>query len=181
MLHSLFFRNTLFYLRLFDRIREGSAYVPEVYKQIEKRKKELFKLEQGHKKIMADVAVEMSIIEMQAKLWTTWVLLFHESDPQSQPVVITIFARVVCPSVRPLFKISQNQVQVRIVITTGGTVGLARWIIADTHVLCFILSLRSRISHNMTCFSQNTINKIIWKWLNYKSSKISYCSFICHW
>ena len=35
--------------------------------------------------------------------------LIHEADPQSRSVVITIFARVVCSSVRPLFKILQNK------------------------------------------------------------------------
>ena len=33
----------------------------------------------------------------------------QEADPQSRPVVITIFARGIRPSVRPLFKISQNK------------------------------------------------------------------------
>ena len=52
-------------------------------------------------------------------------------------------------SVRPSFRPSvptfqnlakQNKVQARIVIATGGTVGLAEWIIDDTHVLFFIFS-----------------------------------------
>ena len=34
--------------------------------------------------------------------------LIHEADPQSWPVVITIFARVVCPSVRPSVPTFQN-------------------------------------------------------------------------
>ena len=71
-------------------------------------------------------------------------VLIHEAGPQSRPIVITIFARGVCTSVRlssvrpsPLFKIAQNKnkFQVRIVIATGGTVGLAVWIIDDTSVL----------------------------------------------
>ena len=38
-------------------------------------------------------------------------ILIHEADPQSRPVVITIFARVVCPSVLPLFSKSHNTKQ----------------------------------------------------------------------
>ena len=55
-----------------------------------------------------------------------YILLIHQADPQSRPVVITIFARVVCPSI-PTFQnlAKQNNSQVRIVIDTGGTVGLA--------------------------------------------------------
>ena len=34
----------------------------------------------------------------------------------------------------PLFKIWQNNFQVRIAIATGGTVGLVEWIIDGTHV-----------------------------------------------
>ena len=48
--------------------------------------------------------------------------MIHDPDPQSRPVVITISACVVCPSVC-------------IVIATGRTVGLAEWIIDGTHVL----------------------------------------------
>ena len=56
--------------------------------------------------------------------------MIHEPDPQSLPVVITIFARVVCPSVLTYQNlIKQNKVQARIVIATGGTVGLAECII----------------------------------------------------
>ena len=35
-------------------------------------------------------------------------ILIHEADLQSQPVVITISARVFCPSVRPLFSKSRK-------------------------------------------------------------------------
>ena len=68
-------------------------------------------------------------------------ILIHVADPQSTPVVITIFALVVCTSIHPyvrpsirqsqLFKISQYKTDV----APGGTVGLAEWIIDDTHVL----------------------------------------------
>ena len=82
------------------------------------------------------------IWEVRIMSYYLFPLLFHEADPQSRPVVITIFARFVCTSVRPspLFKISQNKtkqkVQARIVIATGGTLGLGEWIIYVTHVLC---------------------------------------------
>ena len=54
--------------------------------------------------------------------------LIHSADPQSWPVEIIVF---------PLFinLAKQNNFQVRIVIATGGTVGLAEWIIDGTHVL----------------------------------------------
>ena len=48
--------------------------------------------------------------------------------------------RVICKTIRrlsPLFKISlNNNFQVKKVIATGGTVGLAEWTIDDTHVCC---------------------------------------------
>ena len=58
------------------------------------------------------------------------LLLIHEADPQSRPVLS------VRPSV-PIFQnlTKQNNFQVRIVIATGWTVGLAEWIIDGTHVL----------------------------------------------
>ena len=39
--------------------------------------------------------------------------LIHEANPQSRPVVLTIFARVVCTSVRPslLFKSHKKKFQ----------------------------------------------------------------------
>ena len=66
-------------------------------------------------------------------------LLIHEADPQSRSGVITIFARVVCPSVRPKFSnlAKQNNFQERIVIATGRTASLAEWIIEGTHVFYF--------------------------------------------
>ena len=36
-------------------------------------------------------------------------LLIHEADPKPRPVVITIFARVICTTVRTYFTISQNK------------------------------------------------------------------------
>ena len=68
------------------------------------------------------------------------IKLIHEAEPLFLPVVIAILARVVCTSVCPSVLIfpnraKQNKVQVRIVIATGGTAGLAEWIINDTHVL----------------------------------------------
>ena len=67
-------------------------------------------------------------------------LLIHEADPKSQPVVITILTRGVCPSVRLslTFHNIENltKFHVRIVIATGGTVSLAEKIIDNTNVLC---------------------------------------------
>ena len=71
---------------------------------------------------------------MQVKLAS---ILIHEADPQSQPVVITIFACVVCPSVRPfpLFKISQNkQLSSENSDLTGGTIGLSEWIVYIVYI-----------------------------------------------
>ena len=69
------------------------------------------------------------------KVFRQHLLLILEDDPQSRLVVITIFTRVVRTS--PLLKISQNKTvhQVKIVIATGGTVGLAEWIIDNTCLL----------------------------------------------
>ena len=51
-------------------------------------------------------------------------------------MVITIFSRVVCPDHTsiPTFQnlAKQNNFQTRIVMATGGTVGLAAWIIDGT-------------------------------------------------
>ena len=67
-------------------------------------------------------------------------------DPRGRPTVTAgsdhYFSRVVYTSVRPssLFKILQNKTKVQggIVIATGRTVGLAEWIIDDTHFLFLI-------------------------------------------
>ena len=66
-------------------------------------------------------------------------MLIHEAYLQSRPVVNTIFTRGVRPSV-PTFQNNlamQNNFQLRIVMATGGTVGLAEGIIDDT---CVFLS-----------------------------------------
>ena len=60
--------------------------------------------------------------------------MIHKADPRT--VVITIFTRDVRTYIRPssfqnLAK--QNEFQVRLVITTRGTVGLAEGIIYDPH------------------------------------------------
>ena len=55
--------------------------------------------------------------------------LIHEANTQSRPVSIPI-------TFQNLAK--QNEFQVRIVIVSGGNVGLAKWIIDDTHVLSFL-------------------------------------------
>ena len=70
----------------------------------------------------------------------------HEADPQSQPVVITIFIQGVRPSFRLPFPTFQNlaklnKLQVAIVIATGETVGLAEGIIYD--LFLFITQFRN--------------------------------------
>ena len=60
------------------------------------------------------------------------VFFIHEADSQSQPVVITIFTHVFCPSL--LFKIPQNKLQVKIVIATDVAVGLAERITDDSYL-----------------------------------------------
>ena len=65
--------------------------------------------------------------------------LIHEADPKSLPVVVTIFTRGVCSFV-PTFQILANQNNVQ-VSATGGTVGLAEWIIDGTH---FLFGLKSK-------------------------------------
>ena len=67
-------------------------------------------------------------------------LPFFDPPGRPQSLVITIFARVVRPSIRPYIHMSvpafqslakRNKVLVGIVIATGGTVGLAEWIIPN--------------------------------------------------
>ena len=73
-----------------------------------------------------------------------WQKLQKLFDPRGRPTVTAGSDHYFCPcclSVHPcpLFKISQN-FQVRIVIASGGTVGLSEWIIDGTHVLFFLFS-----------------------------------------
>ena len=78
------------------------------------------------------------------------VLSFQESifDPRGRPTVMAgsdHYFRTCCLYVRPSVPTfqnlaKQNKVQAKIVISTGGTVGLAEWIISRKH---FRLSLRS--------------------------------------
>ena len=60
---------------------------------------------------------------------STPVLLIHEADPQSRPVVIIVFAYVVRSYVRQYVRPS---------VPTGETVGLAEWIIDYTCLVVFI-------------------------------------------
>ena len=68
--------------------------------------------------------------------------LIHSADPQSRPEVITIFTHVVSA----LFKIEQNDFQVRIVVATGGIVCLAEGIIDETCLVCFYCSTFASLS-----------------------------------
>ena len=69
------------------------------------------------------------------------------SDPRGRTTVTTgsdHYFHMWCLYVRtsPLFEIKQNNFQVKIVIVTGGTVGLAEWIIEGTYFLsCLILMM----------------------------------------
>ena len=58
-------------------------------------------------------------------------LLIHLADPHSHPVMIIIFVHVVRPSVRKNLGEQNNFQVVKIVIATGETVGLAKWIFDD--------------------------------------------------
>ena len=59
-------------------------------------------------------------------------VLIHEADPQSRPVVITIFTKSVRPSVPKL----QNQAT----ITTGRDCGLAEWIIDESCLVYVVIA-----------------------------------------
>ena len=64
----------------------------------------------------------------------------HSADPQILPVVIIIFAQIsvrtsMCPTFQNIAK--QNKRCMKIMLNTGGTVGLAEWIIDDTDSSCY--------------------------------------------
>ena len=59
-------------------------------------------------------------------------------DTQSRPEMITIFTHVVRPYF-PTFQYDTNSCQVKIVIATGGTVSIAKWIVNDSSVLLCLL------------------------------------------
>ena len=65
------------------------------------------------------------------------VFLIHEADPQSLSLAISIFACVVCPSVRTSVSTFQNLAQQNNFQARLWDVGLAEWIIDGTHVLYF--------------------------------------------
>ena len=76
-------------------------------------------------------------------------------DPRGRPTVTAgsdLYFRTCCLSVRPspLFKISQKSktktLSSEIVIATGGTVGLAEWIIDGTHILFLFYSCKKKLS-----------------------------------
>ena len=69
----------------------------------------------------------------------TRYILIQEADPQSQPVVIIVFAHVVRPHFSKYTK--QNKFQAKTLFTTGQTVDLAEWIIDDT---CLVLFMRGK-------------------------------------
>ena len=63
-----------------------------------------------------------------------FIQLIHKADPESRPVVITIFKILSC-----YFSNSSKtkQSQVKIVTATGGTVGLTEWIMNNTSLVTF--------------------------------------------
>ena len=71
--------------------------------------------------------------------------MIHEAESQLRPGVITIFTCGVCTSVLRLrdskYLAKQSKFQVRILIATGGTVGLAEWIIDYTSWVNFIFKI----------------------------------------
>ena len=73
--------------------------------------------------------------------------LIHSADPQSRSVVIIVFVGAVRPSV-PTFQnlAEQNKIQLKTMLTTGDTVGVAEWIIDDTWlVLSFFVTIGNGI------------------------------------
>ena len=111
-------------------------------------------------------------------LFRFFVQLIHSADPQSRPVVIIVFTHVVRPSVPTFQNLAKHKVQAKIVIAT---VGLAEWIIADTHVLsllnwagailnyCWIL-LKCSFCNDLLQFSFNWERKysvIIFYWFKF--------------
>ena len=66
-------------------------------------------------------------------------LLIHSADPSVTPVVIIAFTHIVRPSVANFQNIAkQNKCRVKIMNATGGTMGLAEWIIDDTSLVNFL-------------------------------------------
>ena len=70
-------------------------------------------------------------------------------------VVITIFAHVVCTFVLPSVPTKQNNFEERIVIATGGTVGLFKWII-DGPFFSLYISLSSPSFDLYCCYFWST-------------------------
>ena len=85
--------------------------------------------------------------------------LIHEPDPQSLPVVIIVFAHVVRTSVRPHFS-KQNKFQGKTIITTGETVNLAQWIIADACLVFPYFSYLYPISVHLYSPISTTLHKL---------------------
>ena len=87
-------------------------------------------------------------------------ILIHKADPQSRPVVITILTRGVCtvPTFQNLSK--QNNFQLKIVLATGGNVGLVEWIIDSIHVYihgCSTLPTLAKYLERKVLFMLNAI------------------------
>ena len=65
-----------------------------------------------------------------------FTFLIHSANPKSRPVGIIVFAYVIRTSV-PTFQNlgKQTKFQAKAMFTTGGTVGLAEWIIDDIRLV----------------------------------------------
>ena len=89
-------------------------------------------------------------LEQYVTHWVLWKtatkLCYCSIDPRGRPTVTAVsdhYFRTCCLYVRPSVRTfqnlaKQNKFQARTVIATGGTVGLAEWIIDDTHFLFFL-------------------------------------------
>ena len=97
------------------------------------------------------------------KSFFCFVSLIHLTDPQSRPVVITIFTPrlSIHPSVSTFQNRSkQNNFQVRVMIATGGIADLAEWIIDDISLaervwLAILTENRQEVSMHVALNSQD--------------------------
>ena len=90
----------------------------------------------------------------------TLELLIHSAEPQSRPIVISVFAHVVRFYVRPQFSKSRKNITnfKRKQFTTGETVGLAKWIIDDTCLVFFFepSSIERQTVSFVSCLGRNS-------------------------
>ena len=85
-------------------------------------------------------------------------------DPQTRPVVMIIFAQI--PSVRPYVPTfqniaKQNKRRVKIMINTGGTVGLAEGIIVLSKLFWWMVGIFPSFQLFLASVTQKTWNRMI--------------------